>query len=325
MHRNGKRLNILINQLLDLSRLESGGLQLKMQAGDLVTYVRSLVFSFAAKAEREHKSLHFETAIATLDMYFDPDKLEKIIFNLLSNAFKFTAAPGRILVTLDQDEHSAIIKVSDTGKGISKTELPHIFDRFYQADNSSTRRREGAGIGLALTKELVELHNGSIEVESKAELGSTFTIKLKKVNASPNKEEVTDEYSWEFEIHDRSSRQESLPETNGLQSLSIEQYGSDSPAKILIVEDNEDVREYIKMHLSQHELLEAENGEEGLKKAINYQPDLVISDIMMPQLDGLTLCKLIKTDQRTRDIPVHTAHSKSCGRKQNRRTGDGSR
>jgi DNA-binding response OmpR family regulator/nitrogen-specific signal transduction histidine kinase len=309
MHRSADHLHRLINQLLDLAKLEAGGIRLEARAGDLVAFVRALTLSFASRAEREGKTLLLETAPEALEVYFDRDKLEKIVYNLLSNAFKFTAAGGKIRVSVEEDEGSARIVVRDTGEGIPAAELPFIFDRLHQADASPTRRHEGSGIGLALAKELAELHHGTIKVESEEGFGSTFTLTLPLGRAHLKEEElivVGDGFrdsplaSGVEEVdgmsHDGSSG--STPATRAHTS------SSQPIPTILLVEDNADMRAYLKSHLLAYRILEAEDGEGGLALALSVRPDLVISDVMMPKLDGYGLCAALRKDKRTQDIPV---------------------
>ncbi|MEZ4701916.1 MAG: ATP-binding protein [Rhodothermales bacterium] len=301
MHRAADRLHRLINQLLDLAKLEAGGMRLEARQGDLVAFVRALTLSFASRAEREGKHLQLDTHAEAAEVYFDRDKLEKIVYNLLSNAFKFTAAGGKIRVSVAASEGSARIVVRDTGEGIPAGELPHIFDRFHQADASPTRRHEGSGIGLSLAKELAELHGGTLTAESQQGFGSAFTLTLPLGRAHLRDEDLIAE--------------ETLPQVDKLDAAdpvqqilsrasSLSAQVSPPTATILLVDDNADVRAYLKSHLAGYRILEAEDGEAGLALAIAESPDLVISDVMMPKLDGYGLCAALRKDRRTQDIPV---------------------
>ena len=198
VHRNANKLLELVNQLLDISKLESGNMKLQTVPQNIVPLVKALALSFTSYAERKTITLKFTSSEAEIVVYIDKDKIEKIITNILSNAFKFTPEGGTIEVTVRTDERNSNIIISDTGVGIPREKISKIFDRFYQVDGSHTREQEGTGIGLSLTKELVELHRGKIEVESEEGKGSTFTVSipLGKEHLSPEeiveKEEAED-------------------------------------------------------------------------------------------------------------------------------------
>ena len=300
MQRNGDRLLQLINQLLDFEKLEAGGLHLQTKEIDLVAFARALTLSFTSRAEREQKSLKFETHKPLLGVYFDQVKLEKVIYNLLSNAFKFSSAGDTIQVTVYAQENAAHITVQDTGEGIPPAELSHIFDRFYQAGGTSSNRHGGSGIGLALAKELVELHGGSIDVESREGEGSLFTIELPLGRAHLRDEDVVvEEASHESEVRVEN---QAISFAEDRDPVPVET--SDELATILIVEDNPDLRDYLRTHLSGYAIVEAENGQEGLEKALESLPDLVISDVMMPVMDGVALCEALRKNEKTQDVPV---------------------
>ncbi len=308
MHRNGERLHQLINQLLDLAKLESGGLHLQARESNLVAFVRALTLSFASRSEREQKKLQFETHKETLNVFFDRDKLEKIVFNLLSNAFKFTSAGDVIRILIDQTKTEATIIISDTGEGIPAKELPHIFNRFHQADSSLTRKFEGSGIGLALSKELVELHHGQIQAESEPGAGSTFTVFLPLGRSHLRPQDLITEEADDVEINAITDSVDTFtPQpkaSNGAEPVNDKPKASPAYATILIVEDNADVRAYLKSHLGNYNIEEAVNGVQGLQKAQAIQPDLIISDVMMPEMDGLALCQTLKQNKDTQNIPV---------------------
>lgn len=328
MRRHARRLLRLINQLLNLSRLESGRLQLQASRGDLVAVLRSIVMSFASLAEQKQITLSFqppegvELSEDLLEIYFDRDKIEQIFYNLLSNAFKFTAKGGRIEVEVtvieSKDMHSSSVpvtkfvevKVRDTGIGIPQERLPYIFDRFYQFDGSSTRQHEGAGIGLALTQELVKLHHGQIEVNSEESKGSEFIVRLPvgKAHLSPdNIASPAAEYAAEdfepalppAEIEERVAIHENPPSACSQESPEAE------ATIVLVVDDHSDMRQYIRASLPPvYQVIEASDGRSGAAQAAESIPDLVISDVMMPERDGYQLCKILKTDERTSHIPV---------------------
>jgi signal transduction histidine kinase len=193
VHKNANKLLVLVNQLLDISKLESGNMKLQTVPQNIVPLVKALSSSFASFAERKKITLKFNSTENEIIVYVDRDKFEKIITNILSNAFKFTPEGGRIEITINKTDNYAIISVSDTGVGIQKEKISKIFDRFYQVDGSHTREQEGTGIGLSLTKELVELHKGKIEVESEAGKGSTFRISLPLGKEHLKPEEISEE------------------------------------------------------------------------------------------------------------------------------------
>jgi len=324
MQRNAKRLHQLINQLLDLSKLEAGGMALAVREENVVKLLKGIVLSFSSFAERKHIKLSFEAPDASIDVYIDRDKLEKIVSNLLSNAFKFTPERGQISVRIEASKAGEFLEslrqrgmeagylaiaVTDTGSGIPVEMLGKIFDRFYQLDSSQTREQEGTGIGLALTKELVELHHGEIEVTSKDGAGATFIVRLPmgRAHLQDNeimKGELQDAVDLEGELVSDEEWQSELEETHS-STQNSKPGNAASSALILIVEDNADVRQYIRSHLEQeYDIAEAVNGEAGIEHAVATIPDLIISDVMMPKMDGIEFCRRTKTDERTSHIPV---------------------
>ena len=295
MHRNASRLLNLVNQLLDLSRIEAGSLKLRTFQGNLNTFITSISSQFSSMAQS--RNIHFEVvSIAHVDAWFDHDKLEKIISNLLSNAFKFTPSGGSIGIAISIDQDQAKIEISDSGMGIPSDKVERIFDRFYQADDSNIREFEGSGIGLSLVKELVELHHGTITVVSKPKQGSCFTLRI----PLGNKHLTADEIS---EVH------ELIPASNTKTAESggtlRHQLPNDETPRVLIVEDNEDLRNYLLLSLQEkYNIIEASNGQQGLERAIQEIPDLILSDLMMPKMDGLQLCREVKQNEKTCHIPV---------------------
>ena len=310
--RNARRLLTLINQLLDLSKLEAGSMELNAGQHNIVSFLKSLFYSFESLADNQKITLRFENQLENIPVVFDPDKMEKVFYNLISNAFKFTSAQGEIKVSLKIIEPSKVeICVKDTGIGIPADRISHIFDRFYQIDSSSTREQEGTGIGLALTKELVELHRGKICVKSELNEGTVFIIHLPLGELKTNKElspEKSTNYSTFVDIPDDNETELILNDEHW--ELNI----SNSDTKILvtgqneivlIAEDNADVRAYIREQLeNDYKILEAKNGEEGFSIAQNEIPDLIISDVMMPKKDGYQFCKEIRNDEKTSHIPI---------------------
>ncbi|HEY9049022.1 MAG TPA: two-component regulator propeller domain-containing protein [Ohtaekwangia sp.] len=292
IQRNTKRLLNLVNQLLDFRKMEVQDIRFHPSEGDIIQFVRETVYSFADLSEKKNIKLTFESNTSSLEAIFDHDKVEKILFNLLSNAFKFTMGNGSISVMVevkDSSENSLIeIVVKDSGIGISPEKHELIFERFFQNELPSSIVNQGSGIGLAITKEFVRIHGGTIRVESEVGKGSSFIVVL------PLKKIVTAVHETISEP--MNSEADGAKEDNGK---------SDGRPLILLVEDNEDFRFYLKDNLKMaYDVIEAETGEEGWKKALSQYPDLIVSDVMMPDMNGTELCKKIKSDQRVSHIPV---------------------
>lgn len=318
MHRYGTRLLQLINQLLDLSKLEAGRMALRAEPVNIVQLTKGLVNSFESLAEKKKIKLLFDSTKAALQVFLDRDKFEKIIINLLSNAFKFTEAGGQIktALTVIVEEESPVaartaavatefvqISVSDTGIGIPQERLNEIFGRFYQINEAQGGEQTGTGIGLALTKELVELHHGKITVESEPGKGSTFTIWLRLGQAHLKLDEIIAPATLpEAVISPAIIPQD---EMQPVQTGELSKNHRKTVPIILIVEDNLDVRKYIRDYIEDdYQIIEAENGMQGLERAVSTIPDLILSDVMMPVMDGFEFCEKIKTDERTSHIPV---------------------
>lgn len=316
MLRNALRLMRRINQLLDRSELEAGKMQLQARPRNIVSFLEGVVRSCSAFAEQKKITLHFHTDPDALTVFFEPDKLEKVFFNLLSNAATFTPADGEIVVTVtgqpstpDFAEGAVEVRVRDTGVGIAPDDLPYLFERFRQHANT----REHEGIGLALVHELVLLHHGAIHVYSEVGVGTEFVVALPLGAAHLKQEELAsmpaDEETFEPELSPMAelafSALSFMPET-GLASLGAPERALSAEAPlILVVEDNAEVRQYVASILSRTYRVEtAQHGEEGLEKARQCQPDLIVSDVMMPRMDGTTLCRLLKSDPKLNSIPV---------------------
>lgn len=309
-----ERLQQLVEQLLDLARLQSDQMQLRAQYGDLGQFLERLLSAFDSVAQQQKITLHFTRSESPTWVYFDPDKLEKIVTNLIGNALKFTPAGGRIDVTVNEEARSGdgygtgqfvALQVADNGEGISPDALPHIFERFYQADGSLTRTREGMGLGLALAKELTDLHGGEIRSTSIVGYGTTFIVLLPKGRAHlADHEIVTSPTGTEAPDVVSSTGISALLHTGQTTTISSEQEAP-HPYTLLIVEDNADLRHYMCTHLrSSYDVLEAENGVVGLKHAQQYRPDLILSDVMMPKMDGFSLLRAVKADPDLALIPV---------------------
>jgi len=319
---NANHLQNLINQLLNLAKLESGKLQLKAEETDIASLVRGYYQSFESAAREKSIELVFKSDQEEILVFVDREKMEKILYNLVSNALKFTPDKGKIEVSVDSrqltvgskntvncqtptvnfPENCAIIRISDTGTGISPTHLSHIFDRFYQVDDSYTRDQEGTGIGLTLAKELVELHHGKIHVESEVGKGTTFKILLPLGREHLSEEEL--ETSQQSAVGSQPPPRPSPGMVEGVREGLKPGISKDIPL-LLIVEDNRDMRNYLRTCLQEnYRIREAGNGEAGLEQAFELIPDLVISDVMMSKMDGYQLCEKLKSDERTSHIPV---------------------
>jgi signal transduction histidine kinase/ligand-binding sensor domain-containing protein/AraC-like DNA-binding protein len=302
--RNAGRLLSLINQLLDLSKLESGNMALNASQYNIVSFLKSLFYSFESLAASQKITLRFESDADHIPVLFDPDKMEKIVNNLLSNAFKFTRQYGEIKVMVKIPEPAIVeIHVQDNGAGIPADQVAHIFDRFYQVDNSITREHEGTGIGLALTRELVGLHNGKISVNSKVGEGTEFILtfaisQLQEGIKEPAEIQPGKVLPGQTALHPASF-------VAGEVSQTVDKIPADERKIILIVEDNADVRGYIREQLEKdYRVAEAAHGEDGIYMARKDIPDLIISDVMMPKMDGYRFCKEIRKDEKTSHIPI---------------------
>jgi signal transduction histidine kinase/ligand-binding sensor domain-containing protein/DNA-binding response OmpR family regulator len=297
VQRNAKRLLNLVNQLLDFRKMEVQEIKLHPSIGDIIAFSEDISHSFTDIAEKKNIQFSFASNIDSLEIYFDKDKIEKILFNLLSNAFKYTHDGGVVSINLvynpsvnNEGDGTLALEVKDTGIGIPADMHDKIFERFFQTDVPQSMVNQGTGIGLAITKEFVRLHNGIITVNSEAEKGTCFTVLL------PAKK-----------IYEASARATTspIPAEDTEQLLSEASDKSGKKQTIMIVEDNEDIRFYLKDNLkAQYHVEEAANGKEGWEKIKQLNPDLVVSDIMMPLMDGLELARKIKTEMLTAHIPV---------------------
>ena len=307
MLRNANNLDRLISQLLDFRKLQTGNLKLNLTEADIVEFTGKIVDSFHEMAIDKEITLKFSSRKKSLNAAFDADKIEKIVNNLISNAFKFTDHGGTIKVNLavvldsnnsnynenQKDKQYIEIKVKDTGRGISENNLNKIFQRFFQSETE--RGHSGVGIGLALVKELVEIHKGNVHVSSKPGKGTTFTIRIPYYSGL---------YEQKGEIENHLDKTEAYLQKSTVEVEEQELDPMDSKI-MLIVEDNPDVRTFISTHFaSNFKIVQAKNGEEGWKLALQIIPDIIISDILMPLSDGYELCKRIKNDERTSHIPI---------------------
>jgi signal transduction histidine kinase/ligand-binding sensor domain-containing protein/DNA-binding response OmpR family regulator len=298
IRRNSKRLLNLVNQLLDFRKMEEQELTLQLSKGEFVSFVKDVSGSFRDLSERKHINFSFSSTVPRLEALFDHCKIERILFNLLSNAFKFTLEGGSVSVVLEnsdrRDNNSntwVTLKVADSGIGIPKETVDRIYDRFYQNDPSAAILNYGTGIGLSIVKEFVNMHGGTIDVESEPGNGSTFSIHLPLVSATESAAVV---------------QQSTAMEKAALTSKSINRKGNRKVSPmILLVEDNEDFRFYLKDNLRENYMvIEAANGKEGWQKALAHHPQLIVSDISMPEVNGIDMVNKLKADRRTSHIPV---------------------
>lgn len=295
IQRNSDGLLQLVNDMLDLSKLENGNMELHMTQSNVISFVKYLMESFHSLAEECKIDLVIYAEIEELMMDYDDNKLSVIVTNVLSNAIKFTPLHGKIVVHLNSilinEKEYFQIKIKDNGVGIAKVEIPNVFNRFYQVDNSYSRKKGGTGIGLALTKEFVELMGGMISVESELEKGSVFTIKFPVTNIAPIENEA--------ELNPTD-----IVSTFGIPTFPKLNLNIDLPV-VLIIEDNDDVAYYLEICLKEsYETLHAKNGILGIEMAFAHIPDIIICDIMMPGKDGIEVCSNLKTNELTDHIPI---------------------
>lgn len=303
MKRSGESLLLLVNQVLDLAKLESNALKINYIQGNVPTYLSYITESLRSLANTRNVMLQVENKKPEIIMDYDPERLLQIVYNLLSNAIKFTPSGGKVTLKIDtvtatsgQHEETLLLAVTDTGIGVSEGDKPYLFDRFFQARNEGFVQSGGSGIGLSFTKELVKAMGGSISVESKIGLGSTFIVLLPIHRDAPLEPVQENANRYESQAHNTSS---------GLdQALPVKHADSGFPS-LLLIEDNPDVVEYLRACLNPDYQLEfAYNGRAGIEKALEMIPDIIISDVMMPEKDGFQVCEALKYDERTSHIPI---------------------
>ena len=299
--RNTKQLQQLVNQLLDITKLEDGKMKLKVQEEDIVHLLKGYLFAFHSLAEQKGIKLNFQSNIEIAQTYIDKSVVEKIAYNLISNALKFTPNGGQVFMDITVNDQQTTLIVKDTGIGIPQDKLPHIFDRFFQVETAVHKVYEGTGIGLALVKELVELHKGNIQVESTEGKGTTFTLTLASSQTV-------------FTAKELVKNEPDLPKEQTITPVLAIRPSDDKKERVvldeskpilLIVEDHADLQELIKQNLSDaYQIIQAYDGEQGAEMAFEHIPDLIISDVMMPKKNGFELCEQLKTDKRTSHIPI---------------------
>jgi len=299
IRRNGQKLLHLVNQLLDLTKINIGELPVHYQQIEIVSFTNYLEESFQSLAQKKRIRLIVYSEMDELWLDMDEEKYRQIISNLLGNAIKFTPENGKVVLHLARREDQLMLKIKDNGMGIAEAKLPYIFDRFYQVDHSASLEDKGTGIGLALVKELTELMDGTIEVSSKTGKGTTFTIKFPIRNDSVR--------------HQFNLRSLDIAPTNSKQVLPSDADENEEGPFLLIIEDNLDVLSYLQSLLNKkYNLLFAKDGKEGIHKAIQKIPDIIISDVMMPESGGFEVLNTLKNDERTSHIPIILLTAKSA-------------
>ena len=306
-HQNALRLLKLVNALLDFSRLEAGRMRAHYVPTDITQRTRELAAFFQSAADKAGLRLMIECEPLGEPAYVDPEMWEKIVLNLLSNAFKYTLAGG-ITVRLHESSGQFVLQVEDTGTGIPEDQLTHVFERFYRVQGAESRSHEGSGIGLSLVQELVKLHGGSVSASSATGRGSTFTVSIPKgkdhlpadsVGLAADQKVARDAGVYASEV------QRWLPEQAEKEAAIAQPAPEAGRERVLLVDDNADLRLFVSQLLQPHYEVEvAEDGEQALQRVLESPPDLVLSDVMMPKLDGFGLLQRLRADPRSRDVPV---------------------
>lgn len=299
VQRNSIRLLKLINQLMDFRKIEEGKMHLNATKQNIGEFVIEIINEFKDLVKKKHISLNVNNTTSGLNIFFDQSMIDKVLFNLLSNALKFTEENGIINITISQEkeQEKIIIKIEDNGIGMSIVDVEHAFDLFYQG-NSSTYK--GTGLGLSLSKELVHAHDGTIVIKSNKGHGTCFTITLpfeQNKNNLVTNEMIQNDISKDIYLYTRDILPHHYEKDPKVQL--------DNIASILIIEDNDDLREFLRNRLEgKYEILSANDGNDGINKAFDIVPDLIISDIIMPGLSGLKIAETLKNDLRTSHIPI---------------------
>jgi signal transduction histidine kinase len=317
MHSNGMRLLKLINDLLDLVRLESGRMEVKQEPLEVTEFIRGL--ASAARQVADDKRLRLEINVDPQlgAVLADRDKLEKVVLNLVFNALKFTPAGGKVEIRAEKQGEQFVLIVADTGMGISEKNLPFVFDRFWQADGSSKRKYQGVGIGLALVKELVEIQGGTVTVQSREGQGTTFTARMPYRRADPvahpepaepmpaaNGGGTVSSEEWLANLYRRAELFPAMtPLQDALKPVEVARNGNQP--KVLVADDEPDMLRFLKSQLYQHyEVLEAVDGQQAVEKAGQFLPDIILLDMMMPEKDGLQVCRELREHTPTHSIPI---------------------
>ena len=317
MLQNSQRLLTLVNQLLALSRIDSGKMNLQARRQDIISFLEGILTTFQVLAQHNRLELEFYSKEEKVILYFDTEKMEEVMTNLLINAIKFTPAQGKITVSVSRNKgderlissNFVEVSVKDTGIGIPKDQLTHIFDRFYQVERSISGEKgyTGVGIGLALTKELVELHQGHIDVNSEEGKGAEFFIRLPmgKEHLQPHEIVIDQEISMEPRKLDKIPADYMIGKKEDAEDEIDKRHELHEKNTILVIDDNSLFRKYIRERLKPlYTIVEAVDGQDGINKAKKIIPDLIISDVMMPGIDGYELCNVLKKEVKTSHIPV---------------------
>jgi signal transduction histidine kinase len=313
MHANGMRLLKLINDLLDLIRLEAGRMEIKSAPLEVADFIKGLASAARQVAEDKHVKLETYTDLRLGVAAVDSDKLEKVVLNLLFNALKFTPAGGRVELRAEKQDEEIVFIVSDTGIGIAEKNLPFVFDRFWQADSSAQRKFQGVGIGLALVKELAEMMSGTVAVESQEGKGTTFTVRLpyqkaelppKSEPAAPAETGAAASEEWLANLYRRAELFPAMMSLRGAaQPVELGKRGRRPVA--LLADDEPDMRRFLRAQLDEHyDVLEAADGIQALEKATQFLPDIILLDMMMPEMDGLGVCRELRKRDETANIPI---------------------
>jgi signal transduction histidine kinase/ligand-binding sensor domain-containing protein/DNA-binding response OmpR family regulator len=301
--RNAKRLLNLVDQILDFKNLHQQETKLNLQRGEIVSFIREVCESFNELSLRKGIGFSSECTVHQLYFDFDANKIERILFNLLSNAFKFTPKGGKVVLTLttttENNKHWFNIFVSDNGIGVALNNQDKIFERFFQDENTGSSLNllnQGSGIGLSIVKEFVQMHKGILKIDSEPEKGSTFIVSLPY--------EVENIVFPETMIHATPKFSENDKPSTAQNTWIGDAYKQDT-STVLIVEDNDEFRHFLQENLQRHyKILSASNGKEGWQKSLAQHPDLIVSDIAMPEMDGIEMSQKIKSDKRTNHIPI---------------------
>ena len=311
--RNALRMQKLVNTLLEFSRIEAGRMEGQFRKVNICAFTRELASTFRSAIEKAGMQLIFDGCEVTDDVYVDPDMWEKIVFNLLSNAFKYTTG-GAISIVMREKNKEVQLSVADTGIGIAEHQLDKIFDRFHRIENIQGRSQEGTGIGLAMVKELVKMHSGSIKVTSQVGKGSVFTVSIPtgsahlpadKIIDAPEPDTIHNADAYVHEAMKWIADDESGEDGQHADADKMVATGSMPRYTVLLADDNADMRDYVRRLLEdQFEVITASNGEQAFTKMLKYKPDLLLSDIMMPVLDGFGLLKKVRNEPEIRSTPV---------------------
>jgi signal transduction histidine kinase/DNA-binding response OmpR family regulator len=302
--RNANHMKKLITELVDFRKYEQGFMKLKVSENDFIPFLNEIFLSFKELAQSKEINYTFEYKQPDIKLWFDENQMDKVFYNLLANAFKYTPPKGSITLKVEVIDYRVVITVSDNGVGIDKKALNNIFDRFYQAENSSmdTTTRQGSGIGLALANGIVELHHGKIEVSSEVNKGSIFTVTLMM-----GENHFEDAEKTHFKEHESNFIAEIItPDKEFIEEIKLsQQIVNAQNSSILIIEDNEELLQLLSGIFEPiYKVTTATNGVEGFEKAIEVQPDIILSDVMMPRMSGVEMCSKLKSNFETSHIPI---------------------